>query len=343
MEFTAFYLPQFHPIPENDEMYGKGFTEWDNVRKARPLFQGHVQPHVPHPKIGYYSLLDRDFLEFQHGLAYAYGVRSFCYYYYNFAGKTLLERPLRYILHSPRIRNHFCLCWVHTSWYDNRKAPDTPFIAQQYSPENAILLCHGLMPYWRDPRYITVDGRPLLLIWAPERHPMIEEYAMVLRHTAQKHGFPNPYLAGVEAYAAAPPWLFGLDAMVEFAPDWRRENHVSPEGEKPVRIDYQKTVEFMLNKARPAYTRFRCAFPGWDNTPRRGRDGIACVHTQASLFESWLKELSVYTKKELHPQEQRIFINAWNEWGEGCYLEPDEEKGFTYLEISRRVASEWMK
>ena len=265
MNFTAFYLPQFHPVPENDAIYGPGFTEWDNVRNAQPLFSGHYEPHIPHPSIGYYSLLDEQFLEDQHRLALAFGLNSFCYYYYNFAGHTVLEQPLIKINRSRKIKNNFCLCWVHTSWYDNRKAPNNPFILQEYSLENAAKLFADLTKYWHNPRYILIDGCPLLVIWAPERHPQITAYAEVWRYLAKRSGWPGIFLAGVEAYLTAPPELFGLDAMIEFAPSWRKEDHVSEPDEKPVRIDYQKTINFMLTKPKPSYTRVRCTFPGWVN------------------------------------------------------------------------------
>ncbi|MBQ9536531.1 MAG: glycoside hydrolase family 99-like domain-containing protein [Desulfovibrionaceae bacterium] len=337
MNFIAFYLPQFYPIPENDRIYGPGFTEWDNVRRAKPLLPGHYEPHIPHKRIGYYSLLDDKFLQAQHNLAWAYGLTGFCYYYYDFSGHKLLDRPLRTLHRTPQIPNNFCLCWVHTSWYNNRHAPTEPFIAQEYSEENAVRLFFDLINYWQDTRYIKIAGRPLFLIWAPERHPMLATYAAIWRSLGQKHAGCAPYLAGVEAYMANRPAAFGLDAMIEFAPAWARENHVSELGEQPVRIDYAKTINLMLKKPKPDYLRLRCTFPSWDNTPRRGREGIACVGATPELFKYALEELALYTKENLPTELAYIFINAWNEWGEGCHLEPCERYGFTYLKIIKEL------
>ena len=338
MRFIAFYLPQFHPIKENDAIYGPGFTEWDNVRAAKPLFFGHYEPHIPHKCLGYYSLLDANFLRFQHDLALNYGVQAFCYYYYNFGGHTLLKKPLTLIRRAKEIRNSYCCCWVHTDWYDNRKAPNTPFLQQHYSPKNAIALFLDLLPFFEDDRYIKINNAPLLLIWAPERHPLLPVYSEILRNLAHRHGFPNLYLAGVEAYCAMHPLALGLDGMVEFAPDWLKENHVSAPDERPVRIDYTKTIQFMLGKPLPDYQRMRCTFPGWDNTPRRGSEGIACVNLNQELFQQALEKLVLYTNQHLPEQLHYVFINAWNEWGEGCHLEPDVQNGFAYLNCVRAVA-----
>lgn len=333
MNFVAFYLPQFHSIPENDAIYGKGFTEWNNVRTAKPLFKGHYQPHIPDKSVGWYNLLNEKFIEYQHDLAYSNGVNCFCYYYYNFSGKTLLEQPLKNVLKNKNIKNKFCLCWVHTDWYDNRFGPSKTFIQQHYSQEEAVALYHALAPYFEDPRYITIDGRPLFVIWAPERHPLLPLYATTLREQSHMHGFSDLCLAGVEAYVGGDPSLFGLDCMIEFAPNWRKENHVSAEGEQPVRIDYDKTLQFMMHKEVPDYIRMRCIFPGWDNTARRGLHGIACVGSNPRSFSYMLGFLVEYTKKILSESFQYIFINAWNEWGEGCHIEPDILYGDKFLRI----------
>lgn len=337
MKCIAFYLPQFHAIPENDAVYGKGFTEWDNVRAARPLFPGHEQPHAPHPRIGWYNLLDEAFLERQHALAYEYGVTGFCYYYYNMAGKRLLEKPLDRILANDRIRNDFCLCWAHVSWFDNRQGPKSVFLPQIYDAARARRLAEDLLPYFEHPRHIRIDGKPLFLVWAPERLPQAAMYADILREAAHKRGFPGLFLLGVEAYAASYPDQWGLDAMLEFAPDWRPENQVSPPGELPRRMDYGRTLDFMRRKAVPPYLRLRCTFPGWDNTPRRGEEGLACTGTSVELFRRSLIFLTQYTQRMLPPQWHYVFINAWNEWGEGCHLEPDARHGFACLNVVRQV------
>ena len=337
MQCIAFYLPQFHPVPENDAVYGPGFTEWDNVRAARPLFQGHYQPHIPHKTVGWYSLLNETFLVSQHEMAFRSGITAFCYYYYNFFGHTILEKPLKIIRNNPAIRNNYCLCWAHPGWYDNRVGPQAIFVRQDYALEHAKPLYWAMASYFEDPRYITIDGKPLLLLWAPERHPHLRAYTEILRKESHIHGLPGLCLAGVEAYTPSQPESLGLDCMVEFAPNWLPENHVSPPGVLPVQIDYDKTLTFMLHKEIPPYIRLRCTFPGWDNTPRRGLHGIACVNTSLASFEYALNFLAKYTKNVLPPSFQYLFINAWNEWGEGCHLEPDIRNGGKYIHAVKKI------
>ncbi|MBQ9452006.1 MAG: glycoside hydrolase family 99-like domain-containing protein [Desulfovibrio sp.] len=334
---VAFYLPQFHAIAENDRKYGVGFTEWDNVRRAVPLFHGHMQPHVPHRCLGYYSLLDEKFLQFQHELAYSCGVRAFCYYYYNFSGHKLLYRPIDLAVGNPALRNAFCLCWAHMSWHDNRenRTEDNLFLPQVYSEDNAVRMAADMMHYFRSPRHIFVDGKPLFLIWAPEKNPMMAEYAGIWREAAKKAGFAGVYLVGVEAYMEVLPEMLGLDCMLEFAPNWTREALISASGEQPKLYDYLKTLRFMREKPLPSYHRLRCAFPGWDNTPRRGKKGIVFVNEDPEAFREQLCWLVRYTREVLPRELQYVFINAWNEWGEGCHLEPDKRQGFTLLKIVR--------
>ncbi|HJA78973.1 MAG TPA: glycoside hydrolase family 99-like domain-containing protein [Candidatus Desulfovibrio intestinavium] len=335
MKCLAFYLPQFHAIPENDAVYGKGFTEWDNVRAARPLFPGHEQPQAPHPRLGWYNLLDGAFLERQHALAHEFGVTGFCYYYYNMAGKRLLEKPLERILANRHIRNEFCLCWAHVSWFNNRQGPGAVFLPQTYDAAQARQLAEDVLTYFEHPRHIRINGRPLFLFWAPERLPLVNVYADMLREAAHRRGFPGVFLMGVEAYAASLPQQWGLDAMLEFAPDWRPENQVSAPDERPRRMDYARTLTFMRQKPVPPYLRLRSTFPGWDNTPRRGASGMVCTGTSVELFRRSLIFLTEYTRRILPPELQYVFINAWNEWGEGCHIEPDARHGFAHLQAVR--------
>lgn len=336
MRAIAFYLPQFHVIPENEAVYGPGFTEWDNVDRATPLFTGHYQPHVPARPLGHYSLLDPRAVQLQHSMALEFGVDGFCYYYYNFGGKRLLEQPLDLICRLP-LKNSFCLCWDHNSWYDNKGTTRDIFLQQIYSEESARLLAKDLFQYFSHPRYIHIEGKPLFLIFAPERHPEILKYCEILRETSARMGIPELLLAGVEAFRGTPPDKLGLDIMVEFAPGWRVEDTLSAPDEEPRRLDYRGTIRAHLAKAVPDYTRLRCIFPSWDNTPRRGRKGLACVNIDPSLYQVALEGLVEYTKLILPEQFHFIFINGWNEWGEGCHLEPDEKYGFAWLEATKRA------
>jgi lipopolysaccharide biosynthesis protein len=342
MEAIAFYLPQYHVIPENEEIYGKNFTEWQNVKSGVPLFDGHYQPHIPHELLGYYDLTDEKTLTLQHHLAYSNGVTGFCYYYYNMAGRTLLEAPLQIINKSRYIENKFCFCWAHPSWYNNIVPnPGAPFIEQRYSAEEARKLIRCLEQYFVNPRYIRIDDKPLLLVFAPERCPEMRVYSEVWREEALRMGFKGLCLAGVEAFLGRRPEAYGFDCMVEFAPNWRKENNLSRPGDKPRRIDYVKTVTDMLMKAVPDYTRLRCAFPSWDNTTRVGEHGIAFVNMSPGAFEVMMEKIAEYTRAHLPANMQYLFINAWNEWGEGCHLEPDKKYGFELLHIVRDVLKKY--
>lgn len=340
MQAVAFYLPQFHVIPENEQIYGKGFTEWDNVRNARPLFSGHYQPHVPHKTLGYYDLTDEKFLVFQHELAYGMGVQAFCYYYYNFVGRRVLEKPLDIINNNKSIKNNFCLCWDPGSWRNNRKNKDV-FIESVFSVEAAKLIFKDLLRYFENPRHICIDGKPMFNIFAPERNPMMAQYADIWREEAHKHGLPGIWLGGVAAYLGFDPSWVGLDGAIEFAPAWNEEALISAPGENPRRYDYSVSLRCLLSRELPDYTKLRCAFPAWDNTPRRGRNGISTVGVNVELYKTHLDCLAEYTKHYLPPQLQYIFINAWNEWGEGAHLEPDERDGYDYLLATKEVMQKY--
>ena len=339
MKAIAFYLPQYHAIPENDAWWGKGFTEWNNVRSAVPQFEGHYQPHVPHATLGYYDLSDVKTLEKQHALALKYGVSSFCYYYYNFSGKKLLERPLLEINSSPVIRNDFCLCWANHDWsriwYGQEKSL---LIQQEYSRDNAANIFDDVFKYFCNERYIRIQDKPLFLVFNPEANPLMREYADIWRERARARGLAGVYIVSVENLTiGADPDEYGADAAVEFAPDWSCTALLSPPEHAPRIFDYQATIRNMVNKSVPPYTRMRCAFPGWDNSPRYKERAVVFGNTSWGGFKFALDFAREYTQKHLPEYLQYVFINAWNEWGEGCHLEPDEKNGFLALNIVAEV------
>lgn len=337
MEAIAFYLPQYHVIPENESLYGKNFTEWDNVKNARPLFAGHRQPRKPHRSLGYYSLLDEAFLQYQHDLAWDNGIKGFCYYYYNFSGRRLLEKPLDIIAKSATIRNDFCLCWDHKNWYNNKSITKEIFLEQHFSPEIAKILFRDLLKYINNERYIRISGKPLIAVFAAERNPLMKQYAEIWREEAHRHGLPGLWLAGVEAFGGNDPYTLGLDGMIEFAPNWIKSAQTTPETVKPRQLDYTSILRFMLSKEVPEWPLLRCVFPGWDNTPRRGENGVVITGTSPELFSTYLELIKEYTQSFLPADLQYIFINAWNEWGETCYVEPDEDNALTYLNIINKI------
>ncbi|MDR2488524.1 MAG: glycoside hydrolase family 99-like domain-containing protein [Desulfovibrio sp.] len=339
MKAIAIYLPQYHIISENNEWWGEGFTEWHNVRAAVPYYEGHYQPHIPHKSIGYYNLLDENWIEKQHKMALRYGVSAFCYYYYNFAGKTLLEEPLRIIARHTGITNAFCLCWANhdwtRAWYGQNKEI---LIKQEYSRENAVKFFYDVKSYLAHERYITIDQKPFFLIYDPISNPLMGEYIAIWRHLAHKEGFAGLFLASVEALRYRPaPSVYGFDATVEFAPDWYCATEFAKNAYSPRVIDYQTVIANMISKPAPSYTRLRCVFPGWDNSPRY--KNVATIFNNCTLgaFKYALEHAVDHTRKTLPQNLQYIFINAWNEWGEGCHLEPDERHGFKTLAVVRQV------
>ena len=336
----AFYLPQYHPIPENDEWWGKGFTEWTNVAKAKPLFPGHYQPHRP-GELGFYDLRLSEARKAQADLAREYGIHGFCYYHYWFNGKLLLDRPLQEILKSGEPDFPFCLCWANENWTRKWDGGEKHILMEQkYSEEDDRQHIRYLCEIFRDRRYIRINGRPLFLVYRANRFPAPLITTTIWREEARKLGIGEIYLCRVESFPDEhdDPKRIGFDAAVEFQPDW---TEVGPYETRDKDIDYRiydhrKIVDRMLRKSTPPYMRFPCVNPTWDNSPRRRDDITVFVESAPQLYETWLREtLKKWTPKD--PEENIIFINAWNEWGEGNHLEPDEKFGRAYLEAQKKA------
>jgi lipopolysaccharide biosynthesis protein len=341
VRLIAFYLPQFHPIPENDAWWGAGFTEWTSVRRAKPNFAGHHQPHVP-TELGYYDLRDAATREAQAALARAHGIHGFCYYYYWFNGRRLLERPLAEVAASGAPEFPFCVCWANENWtrrWDGGN--DEVLVAQDYSPENERALIADLLPLFRDPRYIRVGGRPLLLVYRANLLPEPRRATDAFRRGARAAGEAEPYLAMVHVPGMPSPLDWGFDAGVEFPP---HSTEVQPLTEHIEKLnpdfvgdvwDYVSAAQYAIARPLPEFPFFRGVMVGWDNTPRLQNNGHVFVNSHPENYRRWLAAMIAQTR-QTKPAEQRIvFINAWNEWGEGCYLEPDAQFGRGYLEATR--------
>jgi lipopolysaccharide biosynthesis protein len=350
---VAFYLPQFHPIPENDAWWGAGFTDWTNVAKARPLFRGHYQPHVP-AELGYYDLRDESVRKRQADLARAHGISAFCYYHYWFEGRRLLQQPLDGVLASGRPEFPFCLCWANENWtrvWDGMS--DNVLVEQTYSAEDDLRHIRWLADVFRDARYLRVDGRPVFLVYRARQLPDPRATAELWRDEARRLGVGEIFLARVESFPEEheDPATIGFDAAVEFQPDWA--NRPSPlrrgPGWRALRrlrltssgfaanrvVDYGELIERALQKPQPAYTRFPCVTPSWDNSARRQEDAWLTTDSTPGLYESWLREAI----RRAPAERPLVFLNAWNEWAEGNHLEPCERWGKAYLEATRSVLS----
>jgi hypothetical protein len=334
----AFYLPQFHPIPENDEWWGPGFTEWSNVTRARPFFPGHYQPHVP-GELGYYDLRIPEVREAQAALAAAYGVSGFVYYHYWFHGRRLLERPFDEVLASGSPDFPFALCWANEEWSRNWDGTGQLLIPQEFSDQDDLDHIRWLATAFADDRYIKIDGRPLMLIYRPALLPDARRTAEIWRTEAQRLGFPDLYLCWVESWGPprGGPGAFGLDASVGFMPLTRERIYAPVEGTRGHRIlDYRSAYRATLKKSPPKWKRFPSVMVGWDNSARRPNGATIFTGSTPQAYEEWLRRAAA-SVSDVRAEENYLFIVAWNEWAEGNHLEPDQRYGRAFLEATRAV------
>lgn len=346
----AFYLPQYHPIPENDQWWGKGFTEWRNVTQAKPLFPGHNQPHQP-ADLGYYDLRLAETREAQAQLARTYGIYGFCYYHYWFNGKLLLERPIEENLKTHQPDFPFCLCWANENWTRAWDGLERKIlIRQEYSLADDLAHFRYLSQFFSDPRYIRVEGKPLFLIYRATAIPEIQERIVQWREHAKRIGIGEIFLCNVESFPSEHGTVsLGFDAAVEFAPDWnvlrpqsllwkmilKIGNHLFTSGNKV--FPYAELARRMAQKPTPSYLRIPCVCPAWDNSARRQKGATIFRDSHPKIYENWLKAA---VEKAPHIGESKfVFINAWNEWAEGNHLEPCQQWGHAYLEATRNILS----
>lgn len=354
MQTIAFHLPQFHPIKENNEWWGEGFTEWTNVTKASPVVPGHYQPHLP-ADLGFYDLRLTETRAAQAALARQYGVSGFCYYHYWFTGNRILERPVNDMVALGEPNFPFCLCWANENWtrtWDGRSGQ--VLLGQNYSDEDDLQHINALIPYFSDSRYIRVGGLPLFLVYRTELMPNPRRTAEIWRKAAQRAGLGDLFLVRVESFVeGVDPQSVGFDAALEFAPDWRRSGRIYyskwqrllshlglfPKGYFEHRFaDYRKMVELMLEKPNPPYPWFRCVTPGFDNSARRKTDATIFINGTPEHYQGWLAEIARRVLANDRPDDQKlVFINAWNEWAEGNHLEPDQKWGHAYLQATHRA------
>lgn len=350
----AFYLPQFHPIPENDAWWGEGFTEWTNVTQVRPRFRGHCQPQLP-ADLGFTDLRVPDVREAQAALAREHGLHGFCYYHYWFQGRRLLNRPFDEVLASGRPDFPFMLCWANENWTRRWDGQETEIlVAQAYSEDDHRRHARSLAPAFADPRYLRVAGRPVFLVYKAGRIPEVRRATDVWREELVRGGLPEPYLMRVESAQdeAGDPRALGFDAAVEFQPAWAQLGWPRRHGWKARLVaslglisrgwvenkiyDYPTVVRRMLSRPAPDYRRFPCVMPGWDNSARRKQGAIIMADSSPDLYGEWLAEV-IRHRPAAGPGEDFVFINAWNEWAEGCHLEPCQTWGRGYLEATRRA------
>jgi lipopolysaccharide biosynthesis protein len=331
----AFYLPQFHPTPENDAWWGRGFTEWTNVVRAEPLFEGHYQPHLP-AHLGFYDLRVPEVREKQAELARRHAIEGFCYWHYWFNGRRLLHRPFDEVLRSGKPDFPFCLAWANESWSRRWLGEEKDvLLAQTYSAEDDDRHARWLADAFADPRYLRVDGRPLFLIYHPGGLPSPESTTAAIREASLRRGLADPYLVGVSSHHQADWEQHGFDANLDFEPQLGVLPGPMDDGLKL--YDYALARRRMLARERD-YRHIPCVVVSWDNTPRRGAEGIVFINASPEAFGAGLQEAVASVQRE-PPERRLVFVNAWNEWAEGNHLEPDERHGLGYLEAVRRAVS----
>ena len=343
---VAFYLPQFHPIPENDEWWGKGFTEWTNVGKARPLFPGHYQPRVP-ADLGFYDLRLPDTRVAQAELARDYGIEAFCYWHYWFAGRRILERPFTEVLKSGEPKFPFCLGWANQTWAGIWHGdPDRILIEQTYpGVADHEAHFHALLEAFEDDRYLRVAGKPLFHIYRPRAVPEVHRFTDLWRTLAHRAGLPGLYLVA-EGGSEWNPAEDGFDASVALSlpslqgwePGWHAIRRLRWEWRKrrgiPTVVRYEDVEAEIVPSRQSGIRSHPCLVPNWDNTPRSGRNGLVLHGSTPELFRRQVRRALAIAAND-PPEERLVFVKSWNEWAEGNYLEPDLKFGRGYLEVIR--------
>ena len=352
LKILAIHLPAFHRIPENDIWWGEGFTEWDNVKSGKPLYKGHWQPIVPIDGY-YYDLSNDEDIERQFCLAKKYGVYGFIFYHYWFnSHKVLFEKPIEKILANKNIDGHFCLCWANATWVTtwHGRDPQT-LLSQEYGDKDEWEQhMQNFLPIFRDNRYITKNNKPVLYIYNASEIPNYTSMINYWENRLKEEGFNGIYI--VEYISSKNKKLCSVNssAVVEFEPLYSTFFDISKVNlakrflcKKFKRVDYQsydRLWKYILNRKRTYQGKpiQRGCFVGWDNSARKGKNSMIVKGQSPEKFGHYLKCLAESNRRDL--DDEFLVINAWNEWSEGAYLEPDEKSKYGYLEQVRKLLTE---
>ncbi|WP_051660745.1 glycoside hydrolase family 99-like domain-containing protein [Bosea sp. 117] len=340
----AFYLPQFHAIPENDAAWGTGFTEWRNICRGQPRFVGHYQPRVPRD-LGFYDLTDPQVMRRQIELAKAAGVHGFCFYYYQFGRQRVLEKPIDQLLADPTLEMPFCLLWANENWTRRWDGQESEILlAQNYDEDSDRHLIESMAAAMSDPRYIRAEGRPLFFVYRPGIIPGMRARTERWRKLFRERGH-DPWLLMAQSFYDHDPTDYGLDGAVEFPPHKLTTvaspitdtlNVLDPHFEGLV-FDYGDVARASLEYPEPSYPLIKTAVPSWDNDARRQGTGTTLANATPKAYQDWLEALVERAREKPFAGEPFVFINAWNEWAEGAYLEPDVHFGSAYLNATARA------
>ena len=343
VKLIAFYLPQYHPVPENDTWWGKGFTEWTNVSKAIPQFVGHYQPRLP-GELGFYDLRNQETMSRQIELAKKYGIHGFCFHYYWFSGKRLLEKPLNQFLADPGFDFPFCICWANENWtrrWDGSE--DDILISQEHSFENDKNFIADLEPLLRDPRYLRINGRPVIIIYRPMLLDKPAESAIFWKKFCLERNLGDPIITGGKTFGFTDPASIGFDAAVEFPPHnitYEKINskiNILNKNYKGSVFDYREMVRKSMLPLGDNLRLFRTVAPSWDNESRKPGRGHSFAFASPKLYRRWLEEICCQEMYSQPENERVVFINGWNEWAESACLEPDRKYGYAYLQATTQA------
>jgi len=351
IHLIAYYLTQFHPDPNNDEWWGKGTTEWNNVNQAVPQYAGHYQPRTP-GELGYYDLRIKDVFLRQIEIAHNYGIDTFCFYYYWFDGKRLLEYPLNKFLENKELKINFFYCWANENWTKRFSGTNEDILMGITSTEdNYKNFIESVVEDFKDERYYKIGGRPVLSIYRPSLVPNTEKVISYWRMRAKEVLGVDLYIIAVQERDVTIDWSkAGFDAETEFQPKQIQHNCLDiTQSLKPVRLDFSGNIydyRDLVEKRKYIITRnfnkkvYSAVMPMWDNTARRNFRGTIFHGSTPFLYKQWLQDIISLTRKRNDLDDKIVFINAWNEWGEGAYLEPDSYYGYAYLEATYEAVKE---
>lgn len=333
----AFYLPQYHEFKENNEWWGKGFMEWTNTKKSTPRFEGHYQPRIPHKDIGYYTLDNIETIKKQVKLAKRHGIYGFCFYYYWFSGKRLMETPGDLFLNDKSIDFPFCLCWANENWTRTWDGQEKEIlIKQDYTKKDQKQFIKDMEKYLKDERYIKVDNKPLIMVYNPSQIPDFDKTIEEWRKTARDLGIGELYiLCKTDLYNEEHKYTKVVDGEFDFPPHGIGYESLKIKGLPSTKIfDYEKIVNTLESKYKeyfPLRDFYHTCTMGWDNSARRKEEYTVYYNYSLENYYKWLRIIIEETRRR-HPEDKRfMFINAWNEWAEGTYLEPDEKYGYANI------------
>lgn len=358
MKIIAYYLPQFHETEENNRWWGKDFTEWTLLKQAKKIYPKHRQPRIP-LDYNYYDLTDVHTLQWQAKLAKEYGIYGFCIYHYWFQGKLLLQKPLELLLNSPEIQIHYCICWANEDWTNGWISNTPDILLKQTYGRTEDWTAHFiyLLPYLKDERYIRINGKPLIVLYHPEKIPDLSAMLKCWKELALENGLPGICIASQHPDALIEndhEFSSLFDYQIEYQPDiagmhvepwyyyffkyfhlmldfiFQTDYFTNTKFLRPLVLkDYIKTWEYIIHMYPPNTKRIPGAFVDWDNTPRKGKRGSAYSGVSPELFYKYLKKQIIHSL-EVYKQDF-LFLFAWNEWSEGGYLEPDMKTKYHYL------------